>query len=169
MKNLLWSILLTTLVVPCTAQAQTMAASVYGAGPHGYDWAIGTWSCTNSVPSPMGGPSSTTLTVARTNGGAIYYRATGTNFDNSWYNVYVPKTKSWVSPFILADGSYGTESTTMTGKKIVWTGTAFDSSSGKSVPIRDTNTISATKYSDLGEMQSGGTWKTQYNVSCTKS
>ena len=159
-----------TALAPCAAAAASapMSASAYGAGPHGYDWAIGTWSCTNSMPSPMGGPNTQTLTVTRTNGGAIFYHAVGQNFDNSWYNVYQPKTKSWVSPFILADGSYGTESTSQTGKKIVWIGMAVDAS-GKSMHIRDTNTISATKYADLGEYQSGGAWKEQYNVSCTKS
>ncbi len=170
MKRLLWLIMPAALVVlPCAAQSQMMSASMYGAGPHGYDWAIGTWSCTNSMPSPMGGPNSTTLKVTRTNGGAIFYHSAGENFDNSWYNVYVPKTKTWVSPFIVADGSYGTESTAQTGKKIVWTGSAFFAESGKTEQIRDTNVISAVKYTDLGEVQSAGTWKTQYNVACTKT
>ncbi|MGC1381894.1 MAG: hypothetical protein WA814_12830 [Candidatus Baltobacteraceae bacterium] len=146
-----------------------MQSSTYGAGPHGYDWAIGTWTCTNTVPSAMGGPTNTTLTVVRTNNGALLYRSVGTNFDNTWYNVYLPKTKSWVSPFILADGSYGTESTAQTGGKIVWTGTAFDAASGKTMAIRDTNTIGTTKYGDLGEYRSHGAWKTQYEVTCTKT
>ncbi len=170
MQRFLGSIALVALaLVPCAAQSQMMAKSMYGAGPHGYDWAVGTWSCTNAMPSPMGGPTKTTLTVMRTSAGAIFYRSTGTNFDNSWYNVYVPSKKMWVSPFILADGSYGTESTNQTGAKIVWTGSAYDGDSGKSMQIRDTNTIGPTKYSDLGEFRSGSTWKMQYNVTCTKT
>lgn len=157
------------VLLPCAVRSQMMSASMYGAGPHGYDWAIGTWSCTNSMPSPMGGPSNTTLKVTRTNGGAMFYRSTGQNFDNSWYNVYMPMTKTWVSPFIIADGSYGTESTTQTGKKIVWTGLASDAGSSKTEQIRDTLMISGAKYTDLGEVQSVGTWKTQYNVTCTKA
>ena len=157
------------VAAPSVARPQVMASAMYGAGPHGYDWAIGTWSCTNTMPSPMGGPSRTTLTVSRTSGGAIFYRSTGTSFDNSWYNVYEPARKMWVSPFILSDGSYGTESTSQTGKTIVWVGTAYFGSSGKTMPIRDTNTIEANKYSDLGEYRSGGAWKPQYNVSCTKT
>jgi hypothetical protein len=170
MKKHLWVFALALIVAPCAAKASptAMSSAMYGAGPHGYDWEIGTWSCTNSTPSAMGGPSTQTLTVTRTSGGAILYHSTGTNFDNAWYNVYQPKTRSWVSPFILNDGSYGTESTSQTGTKIVWTGTAVDAS-GKSMRIRDTNMLSATKYTDLGEFQSAGAWKEQYNVTCTKS
>jgi hypothetical protein len=158
-----------SVVAPSAARPQTMSSSMYGAGPHGYDWAIGTWSCTNTMPSQMGGPTQTTLTVSKANGGAIFYRSTGANFDNVWYNVYVPAKKSWTSPFILADGSYGTESTSQTGKKIVWVGTAYFSDSGKTMPIRDTNSIGPNKYTDLGEVRSGGAWKMQYDVSCTKT
>ncbi len=42
------------------------------------------------------GPATQTLTVTKTNGGAIMYHAVGQNFDNTWYNVYLPATKSWV-------------------------------------------------------------------------
>lgn len=170
MKKFLWCAAFAALAgAPWAAQAYpATSASAYGAGPHGYDWAIGTWSCTNAMPSAMGGPNKQTLVVTRATSDALLYHSTGTNFDNSWYNVYVPKTQSWVSPFILADGSYGTESTHQTGAKIVWTGSAFDPS-GKMMHVRDTNTISATEYGDLGEFQSGSTWKTQYKVTCTKA
>ncbi len=169
MNRFLVPIMLTTFVLaPCAVGAQTMSASAIGVGPSGFDWAVGTWSCTNSIPSPMGGPNSQTLTVTKTANGSIMYHATGTNFDNTWYNVYVPATKSWVSPFIIADGSYGSESTSQTGAKIVWTGSATDPS-GKTAQIRDTNTFEGAKYHDLGEVQTAGTWKPQYNVTCTKS
>ncbi|MBV8373358.1 MAG: hypothetical protein JOY69_08875 [Candidatus Eremiobacteraeota bacterium] len=144
------------------------AAGTFGAGPHGYDWEIGTWSCTNSMPSPMGGPSKQTLTVSRTNGGAIMYRATGSNFDNVWYNVYLPNTQSWVSPFVVANGTHGSESTSQTGAKVVWVGVAYDAT-GKMMHVRDTNSLGLTKYTDLGEYQSGGAWKEQYLVSCVKT
>jgi hypothetical protein len=157
------------VVAPAVVHPQMMSSGMYGAGPHGYDWAIGKWSCTNTMPSPMGGPTHTTLTVSKANNGAIFYRSTGTNFDNVWYNVYVPAKKMWTSPFILADGSYGTESTSQTGKKIVWVGTATFGDSGKMMPIRDTNSISPNNYADLGEYRSGGVWKAQYNVSCART
>lgn len=169
MKRFFLSALLASFVLtPCAVHSQTTSASANGVGPNGFDWAVGTWSCTNSMPSPMGGPSSQTLTVTKTNNGAMMYHATGENFDNTWYNVYLPNTKSWTSPFIFADGSYGTESTTQTGAKIVWTGTAT-SPTGKTMQIRDTNVVEASKYTDLGEVQSGGAWKPQYKVTCTKS
>ncbi|MBV8639729.1 MAG: hypothetical protein JO322_16735 [Candidatus Eremiobacteraeota bacterium] len=170
MKKFLFSIVLTTFVLaPCAAISQTaMSPSTVGVGPSGFDWAVGTWACTNSMPSPMGGPATQTLTVTKTNGGAIMYHAVGANFDNTWYNVYVPATKSWKSPFIINDGTYGTESTTQTGATIVWNGSATDPT-GKTLQVRDTNTLTTTKYTDLGEVQSGGVWKPQYKMSCTKS
>ena len=171
MKRLLGLVTFAALAIApfgALAQPQPIPSSMYGAGPHGFDWAIGTWSCNNAMPSPAGGPSTQTVVVTRTNGGAIFYHATGANFDNSWYNVYVPRTKTWLSPFILADGSYGTESTTQTGQRILWIGSATDAA-GSTMHIRDTNVISAAKYTDLGEFQSGGTWKPQYSVTCTRT
>ena len=169
MKGFVFSIVVTTLVfAPCAALSQTtISPSAVGVGSNGFDWAVGTWSCTNSMPSPMGGPATQTLTVTKTNGGAIMYHAVGANFDNTWYNVYVPATKSWTSPFIINDGTYGTESTAQSGAKIVWTGSATDPK-GKTVQIRDTNVVTATQYTDLGEFQSGGAWKPQYKMTCTK-
>lgn len=170
MKRILYALVaMTAVVAPSVARAQMTANAVYGAGAHGYDWAIGTWSCTNTMPSPMGGPTQTTLTVSKANNGAVFYRSTGANFDNVWYNVYLPAKRMWTSPFILADGSYGTESTSQTGKKIVWVGSAYFGSSGKMMPIRDTNVIGPDKYTDLGEYRSGGVWKAQYNVACTRT
>jgi hypothetical protein len=156
-------------VVPCAAGSAATPASMYGVGPHGFDWVIGKWACVNSIPSNIGGPTATTDTITRSSTGGIFYHSTGVNFDSSWYNVYVPKTKTWLAPFVGADGSYGSESTTMTGKKIVWLGSFVDPASGKSTPIRDTNVNGATTYTDLGEFQIAGAWKTQYKITCTRS
>src|ERR1700677_3185876 len=112
MKKVLSQFLLAAFVVavPCTAQSQMMSSSMPGAGPHVFDWAVGTWSCTNMMPSAMGGPSHQSMTVTRTNAGAIMYHSVGANFDSVFYNVYVAKTKTWWSPVIVSDGTYGTES-----------------------------------------------------------
>jgi hypothetical protein len=173
MPKFLFSIALAAMVLaPAAGHSQMMSASatMYGAGPHGFDGFVGTWSCTNTTPSSMGGPAHTTLTITRTSvPGVLYYRSVGTGFDNAWYNVYVASKKTWQSPFIVSDGSYGTESTMQTGKKIVWVGTAYFADSGKMMPIRDTNTIGMNKYNDLGEVRSGGAWKAQYDVSCSRS
>jgi hypothetical protein len=170
MKKTLSQFLLVALLVavPCAAQAQMMAASLPGAGPHGFDWEVGSWSCINGMPSPMGGPSHQTLTVTKTGTGAIMYHSTAANFDNTWYNIYVAKTKTWWSPFIVADGSYGTESSSTSGRSMVWVGTAY-TPAGTSMAIRDTVTYSPSKTTDLGEYKSGGAWKEQYNITCTKS
>jgi|HubBroStandDraft_4_1064222.scaffolds.fasta_scaffold61924_3 hypothetical protein len=170
MKKVLSQFVLAAFVVavPCAAQSQMMSASVPGAGPHGYDWAVGTWSCTNTMPSAMGGPSHQSMTVTRTNGGAIMYHSVGANFDSVFYNVYVAKTKTWWSPLIVSDGTYGTESSSTIGKKMVWIGTASNTS-GTSMQIRDTVTYSMTKTTDLGEYKSGGPWREQYNVTCVRT
>jgi hypothetical protein len=173
-KRFYWLVTLMVLAVATSAaQANSTAWSpaMAGVGAHGYDWQIGTWSCTNSMPSAMGGPASQMLTVTRTNGGAVMFHTTGENLDVVAYNVYVAKTKTWLGPYALADGSYGTESTTQTGKTTVWAGPEFFAAMGKTTQARDTYVVlSATKYTDLGEYQSGdGTWKTQYNTTCTKT
>jgi len=159
------------LLVPFAARSQSMAMSAFtpGAGPHGYDWIIGTWACTNSVPSPLGGPSSTTFVVARSNAGsALFARVTGKNFDESWYLTYAAKTKTWWVPTAYADGSYEIESSTSTGKKVVWAGSYY-SAAGKAMKVRDLFTNGPTKTNDVGQYQSGSAWKTLYNVTCSKS
>jgi hypothetical protein len=141
-----------------------------GAGPHGNDWTIGTWSCTNSMPATaIGGPSNQTVTVSRIGDGALLNHWTGNNYDFYSHSVYVPAKKMWVSTFIAPDGSYGGESTTQTGKTIVATGTAVDAT-GKTMQMRDTQVyMGPTKYTDVGELLLAGTWKTEYKISCTKS
>ena len=165
-RFLLSTALAAVLVIPCVVRSQTIPSTV-GAGPNGYDWQIGTWSCSNSMPSAAGGPSSQTLTVTRTSGGAILYHTAAERFDVTSYNVYVPAKKMWLSPFIVADGTYGSEATTDSGKTIVWTGTQVDPA-GKTSQVRDTLVYDGTKYSDLGETRLADTWKVQYKITCTK-
>jgi hypothetical protein len=156
-------------LVPSIAQPQTDPSTI-GVGPHGYDWEAGsTYSCTNSMPpTPFSGPANTTESVTRSDTGAILYHTTGTNFEVYDYSVYVPSKKMWTGPIIVADGSYGNETTADTGKKIVWTGSLVDSA-GATTQIRDTIVYDGTSYTDLGESQVGGIWKAQYKTTCTKS
>jgi hypothetical protein len=100
-----------------------------------------------------------------------FFRNTGQDFDSTGYLVYVAKSKSWLNPFTVAEGSYGSESTTQTGKKIVYTGSFYNATSGKTVESRDTYTTAddLKSQTDLGEFMSGGTWKALYNTTCTKS
>lgn len=174
MKWFYWLVMLMVVAVATSAaQAKSTAwsPSMAGVGAHGYDWQIGNWSCSNSMPLAMGGPSSQTLTVTPAKSGAVMFHTTGKNFDLVAYNQYVAKTKTWLGPYASADGSYGSESTTQTGKTTVWAGPAFIAGMGKTTQGRDTYVIfSATKFSDLGEYQSNdGTWKKQYNTTCTKT
>lgn len=158
---------LTAVLASATARAQTSAS--LGAGPNGYDYMTGSWSCVNSMaPSAMGAPAEQAMTVSKS-GGALFLHSTSKNLDFASYNVYVPKKQMWVSPYSGSDGSFGSESTTQSGKTVVWTGSTYFPTAGKMVPTRDTYTNEATKYVDLGEAQIGGTWKAEYRLTCTKS
>jgi hypothetical protein len=168
MKRFLWSIAAAALVIlPSVARTQT--SPTFGAGPNGYDYMIGTWSCVNSMaPSAMGAPAQQTMTVSK-GGGALFFHSTSEALDFTSYNVYVPSKKMWVSPVSGSDGTYGSESTAQSGKTVVWTGSAYQPPLGKMLPIRDTYTNEATRFVDLGETQIGGTWKAEYRLTCTKS
>ncbi len=53
---------------------------------------------------------------------------------------------------------------------MIWTGLIVDTSTGKSMHIRDTYTMyGLTKFNDLGEDDSTGTMKPSYNGTCVKS
>lgn len=173
MKKLLWFITVAALVAaPCAARAQStmMSSSMLGVGPHGWDYYVGTWTCSNSVPSAMSGPASQTLTVSRSHAGGLFFRVTAKSFDESGYVTYAMNTKTWWNPASYYDGSYSLETSTDTGKKNVWTGTYFNAASGKTMPIRDTYTmLSPTNYTDMTQLKSGAVWKTSYNGNCTKS
>ncbi len=140
-------------------------------GSHAYDWMLGTWTCKNTIPSALAGPAVQTLTATRSNTtGAIVWRYTGTNYDQYGFLAYAPKTKTWWSSWAYPGGSTGNESTKQTGRKSMWTGMIFNASNGKPFNIRDTYTVySPTKFNDLGEDNSSGTWKSGYNGTCTKS
>jgi hypothetical protein len=158
-------------LTPCAAQSaspMSSATTTMGVGSHGYDFLIGTWMCKNSMPSPMGGPSETTLTVARSVNGALSFHVTAANFAAMGYIVYDAKTKTWWNPSVVASGGYGTESSQQTGKKTVWSG-PFTDSSGKTTQVRDTYTlVNSTTYTDLFQISAGGSWKTEGNTTCTK-
>jgi hypothetical protein len=173
MRRRYWLIVALLMVAPLASEAQSTATTpaTIGVGAHGNDWMIGTWSCVNTMPSPIGGPASSTLTFASSGSpGSLLFRSSGAKFDATGYLVYVPATKTWLNPFTIADGSYGRESTTQTGKKIVYTGTFYNEATAKTMVTRDTYTTeSLTKQTDLGEYQVGGAWKALYNTTCTKS
>ena len=147
-----------------------MSMSAVGAGPHGYDYMVGTWSCTNSMhPSELGALASTTFTATKLKDGGIMIRTASPNGDVTAYDAYLAKTKSWYSPFADSGGKYGTESTQETGKTIRWIGAFYDTD-GTMTPIRDTFTmLSMTKQVDLGEAKVGGVWKVTAKTTCTKS
>jgi hypothetical protein len=118
----------------------------------------------------MEGPSTTTETFARSANGSLAIRLSGTGFDAMAYIVYVPKTKTWWNPSMLANGGYGTESSQQTGKKTVWSGPFTDPATGKTMQVRDTYTFpTLTTYTDLYQANVGGTWKTEGNTTCTKA
>jgi hypothetical protein len=154
-------------LAPGAALAQTVGMA--GAGPHGYDFMVGTWSCSNSKPSAMGGPSLSRFTVSPSASGTLFVRSTGTGYDTAGYVAYNARTQTWWGPTVFANGSYSNESTQQTGRKSVWSGSIFDAATGNTVPIRDTYTFSnLTTLKDLTQTQIRGVWKTQANSVCTK-
>lgn len=173
MKRLLLPAVFAAFVMaPCIAPAQSpMSASSYGVGPHGWDYYIGTWTCTNTMaPSAQSGPATVAVKISASNAGApLFFRATGPGYDQSGYVSYVSKTKTWSNPASYSDGSYSLESTTQTGKKTTWSGTYFNAASGTTAHLRDTYTLNPGRYTDLTEMNTGSGWKTTASSTCTKA
>lgn len=146
-----------------------MSVSAVGDGPHGYDWMVGTWSCTNPMhPSELGALASTTLTATKVKDGNIMIRTASPNGDVTAYDTYLAKTKTWYAPYADSGGMYGSEATQGTGKTIRWIGSFYDAD-GSVTPIRDTFTmLSMTKQVDLSEAKVGGVWKVTAKTTCTK-
>jgi hypothetical protein len=160
------------LFAPALAQAASapMSYSAIGAGPSGYDWLIGTWSCKNSMqPSKLGALPVTSLTATKVKDGSIALHTSSPNGDVTVYYAYVPGTKTWYSPFVDSGGNYGYESTQQSGKTTLWTG-AFYLTNGTMTPIRDTFTmLGMAKQYDLSEAKVAGAWKVVAKTTCTKS
>ncbi len=163
------AVLAPSLATPALSDTP-MSVSVVGAGPHGYDWMVGTWSCTNPMhASALGALASTTITATKVRDGNIMLRTASPNGDVAVYYSYLPRTKTWYTPFADSGGKYGTESTQGTGKTIRWIGTFYDTD-GTPTPIRDTFTmLSMTKEVDLSEAKTGGVWKVTAKSTCIKS
>lgn len=147
-----------------------MSVSAVGVGQHGYDYMVGTWTCTNPMhASELGALASTTITATKLKDGNIMIRTASPNGDVTSYSTYVAKTKTWGAPYADSGGKYGTETTQGTGKTIHWVGTFYDTD-GTVTPIRDTFTmLSMTKQVDLSEAKTGGAWKVVAKTTCTKS
>lgn len=163
------TLLFAFVIAPSAISAQTSVSGI-NVGAHGNDYLIGTWTCHNSIPSAMGGPSVSTFTASRsdTSPPDILIRATGSGFDASSYLHYDAKTQTWWSPSILASGAATSESSSQTGKTTVWAGTVTDASGTSK--IRDTFVQTVlSSYSDTTEIQSAGAWKTVAKTICTKS
>jgi hypothetical protein len=150
-------------------QAARADAPVMGGGAAGYDFLIGNWSCRNTMPSAMAGPSTFTLAVSRATPTSLFIRIVGHGgFDGASYLAYNAKT-GWTSPSAYGDGSYGSESGAGKGSTVLFTGSYTDAS-GKVMRVRDTYTrASASTYTDLSEANMGGTWKAVGKSTCTKS
>jgi hypothetical protein len=147
------------------------AAAQMTSGAHAFDWMLGNWTCKNSIPSALAGPSVQMLTATRSSTTrAIVWRYTGKGYDQYGYLSYDPKTGTTWSSWAYPGGATGNESTKQTGKTTMWTGSIYDPTTGKTLRIRDTYTLySPTKFNDLGEDNTSGTMKPGYNGTCTRS
>jgi hypothetical protein len=171
-RTVLFVVLATFVAVSFATMPGTAASApvVVGAGAHGYDWLLGSWSCVNPNPGPLSGPAATSYTASRANDGVgVIVRTKGKGFDLTTYIAYDSKTKTWWGPEAYADGSYESESSTGTGSKVTWTGNYY-SPSGAATKVRDMYTLlGPNKQLDVGQSQNGGTWKTTYSITCTRS
>lgn len=152
------------------AQSNEMSLSKVGSGPNGYDWLVGTWSCVNGMPpSPTSGPSTSTLTVSRSQGmPGLFARITGEGLDATGYVTYDAKTQTWWNPVSVGNGTASDESTKQTGAKTVWTGTAVGGMG--TAAMRDIYSLpNITTYTDVTQMQIGGAWKTISKITCKKT
>jgi hypothetical protein len=164
--------LLTVMLCAAMSQSATVPATMIGVGAHGYDFIVGTWSCTNSMPpSPVGGPATSSWTIGRSAvPGAFSFHLTGKNFDGAGYIFYDAKTKTWWTTAAYPNGDYSAESSKGTGQKVVFVGPYFAAADKFATSqIRDSLTfIGLTKLTDVGASETGGTWKTTYNNTCVK-
>jgi hypothetical protein len=169
MKRLFGLVIILAALTSVPTRLLAQSLSDIGVGPHGYDLLIGNWNCTDNLAP--GGTGNGTLTIAATGvGNALSFHITGKTFDNAGYITYDAKTKTWWSPTAYFDGGYTTESTTQTGPKTVWAGSAAGIGSTKPVMVRDTYAFpNMTRYTDLFEIQGpDGAWKASANFTCNK-
>lgn len=118
----------------------------------------------------MGGPAKQTRVYARVGPGSVSMRVSGPGFERSGYLAYVASTKTWWHPFSYSNGNWAVESTKNVGTKRVYNGAYFNAATGATIPVRDTFvTLSPTRFTDLGEYQVRGVWKTGYNGTCTRA
>ena len=161
--------LLFIFATSASASAQSSVSSIF-VGSRGSDWAIGTWTCRNGMPSQLGGPAVTKFLASRSDSlpPDIFIRFTGRRFDATAFLHYDVKTQTWWNPSSVASGVTANESSRQTGKTTVWNGIATDAS-GTS-PVRDTYVhMDMRTFTDTTEIQSGGAWKTVGRLKCTKS
>jgi hypothetical protein len=152
------------------AQSTSMTISRIGAGPHGFDWFAGAWTCTSTTASATGVPSTISFTAGASASGGVAIHSTAKAYEFYSYLSYAPKTKTWWSPSAYGNGDSSNVSSNQSGKSMTWTGTYFEAASGTTVTIRDTyTTASMTKYSDVNQAKIDGVWKTQSTTTCTKT
>ena len=146
------------------------AAAPAAAGEHDYDWLVGTWTCINSMPSPIGGPAKQAMTVAPSYAQGFFVRITGHDFERSGYIGYAAKTHRWWNPFSYPNGNHAVESTTQRGAKTTWEGPYVDVGTGTTFEVRDIYTVSSpTRFTEVGQYRSGDAWHTGFSGTCTKS
>ena len=101
--------------------------------------------------------------------GAVAWRYSGKSYDSVRIHFVRAVDGNVVVVVGLPGGGTGNESTKQSGKKTLWTGVVYDAASDKTIRIRDTFTVvSSTTFTDLGELESGGAMKPDYDGTCTR-
>jgi len=171
MKKLLGIYTFAALVLAPGFTVAQSSPSVIGSGPHAYDWAIGTWSCTNAAPGGKAAPANQVMATRSDTTNAIVLHFIGKDSDQYAFLSYEAPSRTWWVSSALPGGDISNESSTMAGKKTVaFNGSYFVAAKGTHFHIRDTITLaSATKYIDQGADDSKGSMQTNNTSTCTKS
>lgn len=171
MKKLLGICTFAALVVAPGITGAQSSRSVIGTGPHAYDWVIGTWSCTNTMPSGKAAPASQVTGTRSDTTNSIVLHFTGKDSDQYAFLSYEAPSRTWWFSSALPGGDMANESSTMAGKEtVVFHGSYFNASKGTHFHIGDTVTLySATKYTDQSADDSKGSMRTSNTSTCTKS
>jgi len=163
--------------VPAAAQPTPMPLDMIGVGPHGYDFMIGRWDCTEAAAMLGKRPVAWAMKVQMVGDGSLLQVMSSNGF-GIWVQPlrYISETKTWSISEANEGGNIIYSQTTQdTGQKTLWIG--WELSGSQDIPphkiyARDTWTFpSLDEFLDATERQTGarGTWEAWQNSTCKRS
>jgi len=156
-----------------------MPLTMIGVGPHGYDFMVGHWECSETGRWSGKQPQAWELKVQRVGDGSLLQLASFKGFAGIQVQPlkYISETKTWSISEAnnLGDVVFSETSQDM-GQKTTWVGWELlsDSRDTLSHKIHDQDTLtylSLDEFNDVTEQQTGarGTWETSEDSTCQRS